>query len=485
MFIPVGHDVDGLRRWPIVTFAIIAICAVVFVANRSGPATDPEVTVERFQAAAEYYLEYPELDAHPLLQRWLEGAIALEEPEVQAEIRAHLDGDAEATPLQDIRQAKLDELTAAWITALRDGPAGRWGLVPNEATFERAFTSLFIHGDLFHLLFNMLFLYLSGPLIEDVWGRPFFLVFYLAAGLVAAWLYVLQYPDLAIPLIGASGAVAGVLGAMLVRHPQTRIRILWLWGFVVRRFSMPAWVVLPAWVGGELVWARVMDALAPGSGGGGVAHWAHVFGFAFGLGTAGLVSGLGLERMLAPRAADEGDHAVLRKVDRALARERREDAWALLRTHVVRVPADQDAALVYWDLAKTLGRTREAAPVLLRVIRAELLAGDGEDALAHWTDLQRERPDVVPEIDLAARLAHALGDIGHVPEAADLLRAASARIDVATPASVLVELVRAARFAEAPVASAVTAHALAHPGLPLAVRRELTGGGADSVGGSR
>lgn len=484
VFIPVGHDVGGLHRWPIVTFAIIALCALVFIANRVGPAPDQEGALDRFQAAAEYYLEHPELEAHPLLRRWMDGAIALEEPEVQRAMRAQLAAGDEATPLQEIRQAKLDELTAAWIATMRDGPAGRWGLVPSEATVERAFTSMFVHGDLFHLLFNMLFLYLSGPLIEDVWGRPFFLLFYLAAGSVAAWLFVLQYPDLAIPLIGASGAVAGVLGAMLVRHPQTRIRILWFWGFVVRRFSMPAWVVLPIWVGGELVWAWVMDAIAPESGGGGVAHWAHVFGFCFGVGIAGLVSVLGLERALSPQARDEGDHAVLRAVERALARDRRDEAWTLLRTHVARVPADQDAALAYWDLAKTLGRAREAAPVLLRVVRTELLADDGADAIAHWSDLRKEVPDCVPEIELAARIAQALGAIGHIPEAADLVRAAIERIDVVTPASALVELVRAARYAEDAVAAVATARALAHPGLPLAVRRALTNdgsGGAPSM----
>ena len=501
MFIPVGHDVDGLRRWPVITFAIIAICSVVFIANRVGPQGNPEVAAERFHAAADYYLEHPELDAQPLLRRWLDGAIEQQEPEVRDELRARLADDAiEATPLQEVRQAQLDQLTAVWIASLREGPAGRYGLIPNEATAVRAFTHLFVHGDVFHLVFNMLFLYLSGPLIEDVWGRPFFVLFYLAAGLVSAWLFVQQYPDLAIPLIGASGAVAGVLGAMVVRHPRTRIRLLWLWGFVVRHFSTPAWVVLPVWVGGELLWASVMDSLAPGSGGGGVAHWVHVFGFVFGVVVAGGVRLLGLERVLTPRAQGDGDHAVLRAVERALARDRREEAWTSLHGHVVREPADRDAALAYWDLAKSLSRCRAAAPVLVRSVRAELMAGDAAEAIAHWTDLHTQLPDVAIETDLAARLASALGDIGHTPEAADLVRAALARVDVATPVAALIELVRAARFADAAVVAEVAARALAHPGLPPAVRRELTNGvrgtvgasaappadaGADSIGGSR
>jgi membrane associated rhomboid family serine protease len=492
MFIPVGHDVDGLRRWPIVTFAIIATCTVVYFAGGASTSNRPELVIQRFDAAAEYYFDHPELDAHPLLRRWIAGAIDAQEPDVQAELRARLDdGDDDPTALQDVRQAKLDELTNAWLAALRDGSAGRYGLIPNEVVAERYLTHLFVHGDFWHLAFNMLFLYLAAPLLEDVWGRPFFLLFYLASGLVSAWLFVHQYPELSIPLIGASGAVAGVLGAMLARLPQTRIRILWLWGFVVRRFSTPAWVVLPIWGAGELLWAWVMDSVAPGSGGGGVAHWVHVYGFLFGVTIAGLVQVLNLERVLMP--ADDGtDHALLRAVERALARDRSEEAWTLLESHVARAPSDQDAALVYWDLAKTLGKARVAVPVVLRVIRAELAADDVEDALAHFADLRAQLPDAAIETELAARLASALGAIGHVPEAADLVRAAVARVDVATPAAALVALVEAARFADARVAAEVMMRALEHPGLPVAARRKLGGpalvpavAGADSLGGSR
>ncbi|MCC6764293.1 MAG: rhomboid family intramembrane serine protease [Deltaproteobacteria bacterium] len=475
MFIPVGHDVDGLRRWPIVTFAIMAICAVVFAAAPPRPGGDPELVSERFEAAAGYWFEHPELRVHPLLRRWIEHAIDAEEPEVQAELRAHLEANDAATPLQDVRQAKLDELTGAWLAALRDGPAGRQGLIPSEVVPSRYLTHLFVHGDVLHLAFNMLFLYLSAPLIEDVWGRPAFALFYLLAGVGSAWIFVQQYPDLALPLIGASGAVAGVLGAMLVRHPQTRIRILWLWGFVVRRFTVPAWVVLPIWGAGELGWAWVMDAVAPGTGGGGVAHWVHVDGFLIGAAVAGAVRVLGLERVLASEAGTGADHAVLRRVERALAHDRRDEAWRLLAAHVVRTPADHDAALVYWDLAKMLGRAREAAPVLLRVIRAELLAHDEESARAHWRDLHAAVADLVAEPELAARLACAFGDAGHGPEAAELVRTALARVDVATPAAALVELARAARFADAPVAAEAVARALAHPGVSPAVRRELAG----------
>src|SRR5262249_50224023 len=118
----------------------------------------------------------------------------------------------------------------------------------------------------------------------------------------------------------------------------------------------------------------------------------------------------------------EADHAVLRTVEQALARDRRDDAWQVLRTHVLADPKDRDAALVYWDLAKTLGRCREAAPVLIRVIRTELAADDPVAALEHWTDLRRELPDAMVEVDLAARLACLLGDAGASGEAGDLVR---------------------------------------------------------------
>lgn len=155
------------------------------------------------------------------------------------------------------------------LTHLRD--IGPESLVPLPFT---AFTSMFLHADVMHLAGNMLYLWIFGNNIEDELGKLFFPPFYLAAGLAAAGLQVAFAPESEIPMVGASGAIAGVLGAYLVAFPHARVRSLVFLGFFVRMVDIPAYVLLGFWF--------VIQILSSLAGGAGVAWWAHIGGFAFG-----------------------------------------------------------------------------------------------------------------------------------------------------------------------------------------------------------
>jgi membrane associated rhomboid family serine protease len=156
------------------------------------------------------------------------------------------------------------------ITHLRD--IGPESLVPIPFT---VFTSMFLHADLMHLGGNMLYLWIFGNNIEDELGKVFFLPFYVAAGLAAAGLQVAFAPNSEIPMVGASGAIAGVLGAYLVAYPHARVRSLVFLFMFVRLVDIPAYVLLGFWF--------VLQIASSLTGGGaGVAWWAHIGGFAFG-----------------------------------------------------------------------------------------------------------------------------------------------------------------------------------------------------------
>ncbi|WP_203912175.1 rhomboid family intramembrane serine protease [Rhizocola hellebori] len=138
--------------------------------------------------------------------------------------------------------------------------------------------SMFLHGGWLHLLGNMLFLFVFGNNIEDRWGKLRFLAFYLITGYIAAYGFALANPDATVPLVGASGAVSGVLGAYLILYPGARV-----WSLVpILLFiplKLPAWIVLGTWFVLQYLYAT-------GSGvtdGGSVAYLAHVIGFAFGV----------------------------------------------------------------------------------------------------------------------------------------------------------------------------------------------------------
>ncbi len=458
MLIPIGHEGEGLRRWPVVTLTIIALCIAMFIANIYGPQDDDDLILHRFHEAADYYLEHPELEAHPLLRYFLGET---DESEVGS---GRSPRDTDRTPLHRERQAHLDTLTNALIESVRVGQAGRFGWIPGETTLTRVVTHLFVHGDIFHLFFNMLFLYLSAPLIEDVWGRSFFAAFYVLSGFAAAGLFSEHHP-IPIPLIGASGAISAVMGAMLVRRPNARIRMLWWWNFSFQRFPAPAWTLLAASAVHDLVTAYRMDQIMPG--GGSVAHWAHVYGFGFGMLVACVVRFLGLERILVRRPGVDADHGVLRKVDEALVGNRYEEGWTRLTQHLSRVPDDRDAGLVYWDLARRLGRCDLAAPVLLRIIRMELDLGHDAAGLAHWADLRAHAQGVVVDVDLILRVAAVLAEGGADGEAEDLVRDAASRVSSTTPVATLGRLTRVARLfsghVEAQIAKLVRANPAYRP----------------------
>ncbi|HSH46457.1 MAG TPA: rhomboid family intramembrane serine protease [Longimicrobiales bacterium] len=145
-------------------------------------------------------------------------------------------------------------------------------------TWTALLTSMFLHGSWFHLIGNMWFLWIFGNNIEDSMGRFRFLLFYLLTGLAAAAAHTLSVPDSPLPMVGASGAISGVMGAYLVLYPRVRVFTLFFFFIFIRVIPLPAWVMLGYWFAIQLI----SGSMTPGDGAG-VAFWAHVGGFAAGL----------------------------------------------------------------------------------------------------------------------------------------------------------------------------------------------------------
>ena len=141
-------------------------------------------------------------------------------------------------------------------------------------------TSMFLHGSWMHLLGNMWFLWLFGNNIEDAMTRPRYLAFYLLCGLGAALAQVLADPDSNVPMVGASGAISGVMGAYLVLFPRVRVFTLVPLGFFLTSIALPAWVMLIYWVALQFL-GGVTSIVAEQTGG--VAFWAHLGGFLTGV----------------------------------------------------------------------------------------------------------------------------------------------------------------------------------------------------------
>jgi membrane associated rhomboid family serine protease len=156
-----------------------------------------------------------------------------------------------------------------------------WGMVPARISYGDGLYTLvssqFMHGGFMHIIGNMLFLWIFGDNIEDEMGHVGFLLFYLVCGVLAALSQWVVDPDSLIPTIGASGAIAGVMGGYLLLYPKAKVDVLLILIVFFRIFPIPAWIMLGLWFALQL-----FNGIASDPDLGGVAYWAHAGGFVFG-----------------------------------------------------------------------------------------------------------------------------------------------------------------------------------------------------------
>src|SRR5215510_2231859 len=170
-----------------------------------------------------------------------------------------------------------------WLGGAVDAFTLYYGLIPAAFSWVAVFTSMFLHGGFLHVAGNMLYLWIFGDNVEDRMGHGRFLAFYLLCGIAAALGQTVTVPDSQIPMVGASGAVAGVMGAYFVLYPHSRIvtllPILFFWQII----EVPAIFFLGVWF--LMQFLSGIGSIATATGGepaGGVAFWAHIAGFAAG-----------------------------------------------------------------------------------------------------------------------------------------------------------------------------------------------------------
>ena len=246
--IPVKDNIPTLR-FPVVTVALIVINVAVFVwqltlSTDPGSSSDPHIAgLSRSDEGTLEYGDIPYRLLHPGTECGVSGQHVVCQGQ-QGYAASH----------------KLD--SPPW-----------WATV---------FTSMFLHGGILHIAFNMLFLWIFGNNVEDSMGRPRFLLFYLLAGIIAAYTQAVLAASSTVPAIGASGAIAGVLGGYLLLFPRARVLTVVLIILFFTIIEIPAAILLAIWFFLQFLPA-LGQVTTSVSGGEGVAYWAHVGGFVFGL----------------------------------------------------------------------------------------------------------------------------------------------------------------------------------------------------------
>ena len=481
MILPYGHENTTVRRLPWVTFTLMGLCVAVFFLVSVFPDDRGERATEDLGQFFQYLTLHPYLEIDPEIERFILRHVPEEE------FRAFLEFSRETGPRKPssprrlaAEQAELDEIVSrimASLDEIKNTPMFRYGLVPADFKPHALITYQFLHGGLLHLFGNLFFLFLAGPFIEDVWGRPLFAGFYLAAGALSAVMFAVRYPELDVPLIGASGAVAGVMGAFLIRFWRTKIRFWYWFGLIFTgTFMAPAWLMLPLWFLRELVFAQAMDVAAPESGGGGVAHWAHVWGFGFGCLAAVIMAHWRIEERFIHHSIESkitlvDNTAIERAMDTA-AEGKPDQAIRMLTSEIARQPDSVDAAVALWNLSVEHGSPREAIPHMLRILGNAARAGEPDLIQAHWQDMMNMVPDLEIDPALGVRVAEIMHGVEQFDVARQTLETAARSIGAATPEGVAFRWVRLASSLGLPTASVVD-HLLLHADLPSDAREEL------------
>jgi membrane associated rhomboid family serine protease len=288
LLIPLGPDAE-LPRLPRVTVALVALSVLAFFWTSRFDAARAAAEEARLERVADWTLgllarDQPELGearkGHPSALDYLAADDAWRETVPEGEMRARLE--------QCVEERR----------GLREGhPFYRWGFVPAEITLGRLVVHQFLHADLVHLLLNMIFLWAVGGLIESVWGGPLVAGLYAASGIVAALTHAAFAPGSTEPAVGASGAVAGLMGFFAVAHAREPMRLALVAALSlaprIRFFSLPAAAFLGLWVLEQVFWTLMTTRIDVG-----VAFRAHLGGFVF-----GALCALGLRAAGLPRRA--------------------------------------------------------------------------------------------------------------------------------------------------------------------------------------
>ncbi len=352
---------SSVRRFPIVTVSLIGLNVLVFLFSYPVMKRQEKVIIEK-------------------ATRLYEVEIKILSPEDPSEILEYAKNPAVLREKMLIKEIPMsDELWTEWkeayddfMEAMNKRLVRKYGFVSDDFDLSTLITSIFLHGSFMHLFGNLWFLWLVGVNVEDDWGRPFFLGFYLVSGIFASLLFAAMTHS-EFPLIGASGAIAGVMGAFAVQYYKSKIYFLFIWliPFIFKIFPLYAWFYLPLWFLQELFQAIYLSEYSP------VAFWAHVGGFTFGVFVVVLLRYSGLERKYLTPLVDNTLNLV--NLDFSKAVEARssgdtDEAEKHLRQILVREPSNLDAAEELIDLYSKEGKEKEAeliAKETFRTLRME------------------------------------------------------------------------------------------------------------------
>jgi membrane associated rhomboid family serine protease len=400
MFVPIRHENMEARRWPVITIGLIVLNTVIFLmTNATMNKESPELgsTKAHIILLAAAHPELTMSDAERQVVEDFKKDNPAEWAHLQSPMHDLVDGwDAKMRLKEDPHdlQAEMDSLGAKYAELATGSVLERYAFVPAHPKAISYLTANFLHGGWLHLIGNMWFLWLAGFVLEDVWGRPLYLAFYLIGGAAALQFHAWTNPSSLIPCVGASGAVAALMGAFLTRFPKMKIEMLWIVGFFrTYRFQASAYWLLPLWVLAEVFYGALFGKMS------GVAHWAHVGGFVFGALGAFALRQTGFENRVNEKVEKELTWTCDPEIDRAhklMEIGQLDEAVAAAQKHLAARPNSIDG----WNILRQVHWRRNEIPAYreatAKTCELQLRANNPEGAWQDYEDFKNTGGETLP-----------------------------------------------------------------------------------------
>ncbi len=398
MIIPLAHENMRGRRWPWVTITIIALNVIVFLATYGVPDRESAQIGQTELRIIVLSAHYPDAPMTPEASQMVEAFKYRYRGTYQVLADRSRPGDPDpSSPGQPSGELTPDEANARMASLCADldrvySSSFMWNYAFHsfQPTWRSYLTAMFLHGGWLHIIFNMWFLWLSGTVLEDLWGRIIYPIFYLATGVLACVVHGAVFPNSLVPVLGASGAIAGLMGAFLARFPKTRIRLGWWFFFVgFYKFYVPAYVILPMWLALQILPGMLSAAFHIE---GGVAYWAHIGGFAFGALGAVLLRATGIEQSadaaIEAKVSWTADPRIVRATE-SIGDNRAHIALGEMKRFVQEQPDSLDGWQLLLQAQEKSQDFEGQKESLATLVRLRVASGDVEGAWADYEALKR------------------------------------------------------------------------------------------------
>lgn len=354
---PISHESQIIRRIPYITISIISICFLLQIYVASQIKKENELLEVAFNNLKDYYTDHSDKLTFPdIFSQY-----------ISSEQWSKANPSSE---LETKEELEFNKLILDFLTVRENTLYYRYGYIPGRWDFS-IFTSIFFHGDWLHLIFNMWFLWLAATTIEDIWGRIPFLIFYILSGVVASLTHNFIFSELKQPLIGASGAIAGIMGAFLIKFFKTKINMFYIYFiFFYPRygtFQAPAYIMLILWF-----LQQVLYALLDPKGQQGIGFLAHIGGFLVGCLAAFVLKKSGIEQtyLLSKTEAATSfyQNPLLSQALKLYDSKNYREAQAKLKALLVSDPNHIEALMLMFQIANKKSDTAEATKYLSLII---------------------------------------------------------------------------------------------------------------------